>query len=221
MKKLLLLTCFGFFGLGAIAQETESLTTGVYTVSATETILSWGSVEATGLETGNIARFTPFFNFGTQLHKDFSEKSGVYTGLMVRNVGIITDLNDSVRVKQRVYTVGIPVAYKVGDMDGNLFAVGLEAEFAINYKQKVYVNDEKSKSNIWFSDRTNIFLPSVFAEVKSKYGNYIRFKYYLTDFLQEGNQKVNVAGVDYNPTKSTMMYVSVGYMIKTRDFVKK
>lgn len=121
MKKLLLLTCFGFFGLHAMAQEAGTKTKEMYTVSATETILSWGNVEATGLETANIARFTPFINFGTQLHLDFSEKSGFYTGLTVRNVGIITDLNDSVRVKQRVYTLGIPVAFKAGDMAGNLW----------------------------------------------------------------------------------------------------
>jgi len=223
MKKIVLFASLAVFSFNAISQEisTAEKTREMYTVSATETILSWGNVESAGLETANIARFTPFINFGTQLHMDFSEKSGFYTGLTVRNVGIITNLNDSVRVKQRVYTVGIPVAFKVGDMDGNLFAAGFEAEFAINYKQKVFVNEEKSKSNIWFSDRTNIFLPSVFAEVKSKYGNYIRFKYYLTDFLQEGNQKVNVSGVDYNPTRSTMMYVSVGLMMRNLEIVRK
>jgi hypothetical protein len=221
MKKLLLLTCLGFFGLQVMAQEAGTKTKEMYTVSATETILSWGNVESAGLDIKNIGRFTPFLNFGQQLHFDFNEKSGFYTGLTVRNVGIISELNDSVRVKQRVYTVGIPVAFKAGDMDGNLFAAGFEAEFAMNYKQKVFVNDEKSKSNIWFSDRTNIFLPSVFAEVKSKYGNYIRFKYYLTDFLQEGNQKVNVDGVDFNPTRSTMMYVSVGLMMRNLEIVKK
>lgn len=221
MKKSLLVIFLGFFGIQVMAQETATKTKEMYTVSSTETILSWGNVESAGLDIKNIGRFTPFINFGQQLHYDFSETSGVYTGFSVRNVGIITELNDSVRVKQRVYTIGIPVAYKVGDMDGNLFAAGFEAEFAINYKQKVFVNDEKSKSNIWFGDRTNIFLPSVFAEVKSKYGNYIRFKYYLTDFLQEDNQTVNVAGVDFNPTKSTMMYVSVGLMLRNLDIVKK
>lgn len=223
MKKIILFAAFAVFSFNAISQEisTAAKTKEIYTVSATETILSWGNVESAGLGIKNIGRFTPFLNFGQQLHFDFNEKSGFYTGLSVRNVGIITELNDSVRVKQRVYTVGIPVAFKVGDMDGNLFAAGFEAEFAINYKQKVFVNDEKSKSNIWFSDRTEIFLPSVFAEVKSKYGNYIRFKYYLTDFLQEGNQKVNVAGVDFNPTRSTMMYVSVGLMMRNLEIVKK
>ena len=219
MKKLLLLTFFLGLGLSLHAQETT--TENWYTVATSETILSFGNVKATGLETANIARFTPFFNFGTQFHKDFSKKSGFYTGLMLRNVGIITDLNDSVRVKQRVYTLGIPVAVKFGDMNGNLAAIGIDNEFAINYKQKTYVNDEKSKTNIWFSDRTKIYLPSVFAEFKSKSGNYIRFKYYLTDFLEPANQKVNVAGVTYSPTQSTMMYVSVGYAIKSRELVKK
>lgn len=219
MKKLLLSFFLISSSISLYAQE-ES-TKNWYAVTASETILSWGSVEATGLETKNIGRFTPFINFSTQFHKDFSDKSGFYTGLAVRNVGIITELNDSVRVKQRVYTIGIPIAAKFGDMKGNLAAIGFENEFAINYKQKVYVNEEKSKSNIWFSDRTKIYLPSVFAEFKSKTGNYIRFKYYLTDFLESDNQKINVAGVDYVPTKSNMMYVSVGYAIKSRDIIKK
>ncbi len=219
MKKIALLIFF--LGWGASLRAQEATTNNWYTVATSETILSWGSVEANGLETANIARFTPFFNLGTQLHKDFNGKAGFYTGLMIRNVGIITDLNDSVRIKQRVYTLGIPVAFKFGDMNGNLGAIGIDNEFALNYKQKVYVNDEKSKSNIWFSDRTKIYLPSVFAEFKSKSGNFIRFKYYLTDFLEPSTQKVNVSGVNYTPTQSTMMYVSVGYAIKSRELTKK
>jgi hypothetical protein len=217
-QKLLIILLLGLSS-SLFAQETTE--NNWYSVSTTETILSWGSVEATGLQTGNIARLTPFINFGLQLHKDFSSKSGFYTGLALRNVGIITDLNDSVRVKQRVYTLGIPVAVKFGDMKGNLGAIGIDNEFAVNFKQKVFTNEEKAKTNIWFSDRTKFYLPSVFMEFKAKTGNYIRFKYYLTDFLEPDNQKVNVAGVNFNPTQSTMMYVSVGYMIKNREFVKK
>ena len=84
-------------------------------------------------------------------------------------------------------------------MQGTNIAIGAEAEFAIAYKQKVYENDEKSKSSEWFSDKTNIFLPSTFAEIRSKQGGYIRFKYYLTDFLQENNQKTNVPNLSYKP----------------------
>lgn len=219
MKKLLLVALFLGFGLSLFAQEKTNK--NWYGVGASETILSFGSVENNGEDLSNVVRFSPFINFSSLFHKDFSEKSGFYTGLSIRNVGMINDVNDSVRVKQRVYTLGIPIAIKFGDMNGNLGAIGFENEFALNYKQKVYVNEAKSKSNIWFSDRTKIYLPSVFVEFKGKMGNYIRFKYYLTDFLETDNQKLNVAGVDYSPTRSTLFYVSTGLMLKNFDIYKK
>ncbi len=219
MKKLLLTALFLSLGFSIYAQETTGK--NWYRTSSSETILSFGSVENNGQDLSNVVRFSPVINFGAQFHKDFSEKAGFYTGLSLRNVGMINDVNDSVRVKQRVYALGIPIAFKFGDMKGNLGAIGFENEFALNYKQKVYVNDEKSKSNIWFSDRTKIYLPSVFVEFKSKMGNYIRFKYYLTDFLEQDNQKLNVAGVDYTPTRSTLFYVSTGIMLRNFDMYKK
>ncbi|WP_438967316.1 hypothetical protein [Flavobacterium sp.] len=217
MKKILLVALSCTLSFSLLAQETPPISK-VYTVSTGETILSFGILEAEPLETNTVARFTPFFNFGQQLHYDFSDKSGIYTGLNLRNVGMINDLNDSVRIKQRTYNLGIPIAFKMGDMEGLQFAAGFEAEFAIAYKQKVYVNGEKRKSSAWFDDRTNIFLPSVFAEFKNKEGNFIRFKYYLSDYLQTDNQQINVPGVDFRPTSSQMFYVSIGYAIKNRDF---
>lgn len=71
----------------------------------------------------------------------------MYTGFGIRYVGMINDLNDSVRVKQRTYNVGIPVAVKFGNMNSWQGALGFEAEFAVAYKQKVYVNGEKRKSS--------------------------------------------------------------------------
>lgn len=217
MKKFLLIALSCTLSFALLAQEGPSAKKP-YTVSTGETILSFGILEAEPLETSTVARFTPFFNFGQQVHFDFSEKSGFYTGLNIRNVGMINDLNDSVRVKQRTYNLGIPVAFKFGDMEGLQVAAGFEAEFAIAYKQKVYVNGEKRKSSAWFDDRTNIFLPSLFAEFKNKEGNFIRFKYYLSDYLQTDNQQINVPGVDYRPTSSQMFYVSIGYAIRNMDF---
>jgi hypothetical protein len=220
MRNIVFVCLLLFSGNLAVAQDL-STTSSWYMVSASETILSWGNIESPGLDTKNVARFAPFINFGHLLHRDFNQKTGFYTGVAVRNVGIITGLNDSIRLKQRVYTVGIPIAFKYGDMKGNLVAAGFDNEFAVNYKQKKYVNDEKSTTNVWFSDRTNIYLPSIFAELKSKKGNYIRFKYYLTDFLKEGNQSLNEPGVAYAPSQSTMMYISVGYMVKTRELINR
>ena len=184
-----------------------------YWLSTSELILSGAKVESNGMDLGNIVRFSAFFHAGQQVHFDFSNKAGFYTGVSLRNVGMINDLNDTVRIKQRVYTVGIPAAFKVGNMSGTNLALGAEAEFAFAYKQKVFVNNEKAKTTEWFSDRTNIFLPSAFAEIRTKQGGYIKFKYYLTDFLAEGKQKVNVTNVSYNPTKSQMFYLSFGYAL--------
>ncbi|MFC3879055.1 hypothetical protein ACFOSV_02655 [Algoriphagus namhaensis] len=217
MKKLLLSFFCLVLAQAAFAQEsTAQGSTNIYTMSTGETILSFGIVDAEPLNTGTVARFTPFFNFGQQLHFDFSPSFGIYTGLNVRNVGMITDLNDSVRVKQRTYNLGLPIAFKIGDVEGWRFSAGFEAEIAFAYKQKVYVNGEKRKSSSWFDDRVEIFQPSVFAEIVGKDGNFIRFKYYLNDFLT-ANQQINVPGVEYNPTRSSMFYVSIGYAIKNKN----
>ena len=186
----------------------------IYTQSVSELIFSWGKVEAAPLNPTSVVRFSCFFHVGQQLHVDFNEHTGFYTGLLLRNVGIINNLNDTVKIKQRVYTIGIPAAFKFGNMEGTYAAVGLEGEFAIAYKQKVFVNDEKSKTTIWFSDRTNIFLPSAFAEIRIRRGTFLKFKYYLTDFLRPGNQHVNVPGIVYTPTKSQMAFVSIGYAFR-------
>ena len=217
MKKLLLSFFCLVLAQASFAQESSPQgSTNIYTMSTGETILSFGIVDAEPLNTGTVARFTPFFNFGQQLHFDFSPNFGIYTGLNVRNVGMITDLNDSVRVKQRTYNLGLPIAFKIGDVEGWRFSAGFEAEIAFAYKQKVYVNGEKRKSSAWFDDRVEIFQPSVFAEIVGKDGNFIRFKYYLNDFLTT-NQQINVPGVEYNPTRSSMFYVSIGYAIKNKN----
>lgn len=218
MKKILLASLCFLLTQVVSAQGSDSSegSANIYTVSTGETILSFGIVDAEPLNTGTVARFTPFFNFGQQLHFDFSENFGIYTGLNLRNVGMITDLNDSVRVKQRTYNLGIPIAFKIGQVEGWRFSGGFEAEFAFAYKQKVYVNGEKRKSSGWFDDRVEIFQPSVFAEIVGKEGNFIRFKYYLTDYLS-ADQQINVEGVNYNPTRSSMFYISLGYAIKNKQ----
>lgn len=223
MKKVVLLVVAAACSMQVKAQTSSG--SKPYLSTSSELIFSWGNVEAKSLGSSNypnaILRFTCFLHIQEQIHFDMSNKAGIYAGLSIRNVGIINDLNDSVKIKQRVYTAGIPVALKLGNMNGTYLALGAEAEFALNYKQKVFVHDEKHKTNIWFSDRTNIFLPSAFVEVHTSQNLYLKFKYYLTDFLVADKQQVNVAGVSYVPTKSQMMYISIGACIPDRKFNKE
>ena len=221
MKKLPLLFIACTLYINSNAQESTP-SKPYYFSSCSELIFSFGNVESKPLEPSNIVRFSCFLHLAEQFHYNFNQSLGFYTGLSLRNVGLINDLNDTIKVKQRVYTLGLPLALKFGNMEKETYGtVGVEGELALNYKQKVFVNDEKTKSNIWFSNRTNLFLPSVFAEVKFKNGFYLKFKYYLTDFLTEDKQKINVSGVEYNPTESQMMYVGLGFVIRDKNLNKK
>ncbi len=222
MKRILVTALTTLFCAGVFGQSVAIDTTApaekkkAYWLSTSELILSGANVENKGVKLDNIVRFSAFFHAGQQVHFDFSENAGFYTGISLRNIGMINDLNDSVRIKQRVYTLGVPAAFKLGNMKGFHIALGAEAEFAIAFKQKVFVNDEKSKTTEWFSDRTNIFLPSTFAEIRTKQGGYIKFKYYLSDFLVEGKQKVNGTTETFVPNKSQLFYVSFGYALNSK-----
>src|SRR5215471_17384958 len=154
-----------------------------YLASAGEVIFSYGKV------TGNdslkaIVRFAPFFNYQEQIHYDFNNNFGVYSGLGIRNVGLISHYNNGqVIIKERSYALGLPLALKIGQMNGIKLDVGAEAELMFAYKRKIEIGSDKTKFSQWFSSNVNIFNPSLFAEVSFKGGEYVRFKYYLDDFL--------------------------------------
>ncbi|MBL0343174.1 MAG: hypothetical protein IPP71_21280 [Bacteroidetes bacterium] len=79
------------------------------------------------------------------------------------------------------------------------------------------------KKSDWFSNKVNLFNPSVFLDINSGRGGYIRFKYYLNDFLVTDKQDVKLYGVkyDFRPTKSQMFYVAIGTSITQKSRSKK
>ena len=194
-----------------------------YWLSASEFIFSGGDVSATGgplgeeINVNSIVRFTCFFHLQEQFHYDFNDNIGIYTGLGIRNVGIINDLNDSIKAKQRVYSLGLPLALKLGSLPNKFYvALGAEVELFFHYKQKVFYDDEKFKKSEWFSDKVNLVNPSVFLDIHSGRGAYVRFKYYLLDFLVEDKQDIKIFGnpYPYRPESSKMFYVAIGTTIK-------
>src|SRR3954469_7046220 len=162
-----------------------------YTMSASELIFSGGEVKSGGKTLDNVIRFSAFLHFQQQFHYNFNNTFGLYTGFGLRNVGFINRINISdslgdVTVKQRSYSLGVPLALKIGNMKKGVFlALGAEAELMFAYKQKILYNDQKYKYDKWFSDKVNIINPSVFADIRFKQGSYIRVKYYLLDFLKD------------------------------------
>lgn len=220
-----------------------------YSKSAAEYIFSWGNVDDpqssvnglnASIDADPVVRFSAFFNSQQQFHFDFSNSFGLYTGIGVRNIGFINTFNDSnattpgsdgfrisdVKVKQRQYALGIPLALKLGSMSKNFYvAVGAELELFFNYKQKVFYNDSKQKYSEWFSSRSNLLNPSFFAEVNFPKGQFIRFRYYLNDFLKENSKGIDVSSAGskllYDSSPSELMYISIGTAIDWDDVFKK
>jgi len=214
MKKLLryfYLATFALFAANAHAQS------DVYTVSSGELIFSQSQASFTkeftdqyssALIVGQNVRFTLFFHIGQYLHLDFNDRVGVFTGLGIRNVGMITHerlpnlggneidgynpLGDytNYNIVKRQYLLGLPIALKIGSFSKHFyFFGGGEIEWAFNYKQKYWTDQnfdrsgEKVKFNEWFANQTPDFMPSVFGGIQFPGGMNLRFKYYLNDFL--------------------------------------
>ena len=196
----------------------------IYTAAAEEFIFSLGHVETDTPQLKNVVRFSGFFHFQEQVHFDFSNSFGIYSGLCLRNIGLITHTAEGYKIKERSYSLGVPLAIKVGDFKNRFHvAVGGEAEMMFAWKRKIFVRDTKIKNSKWFSDNVNIFNPSVFAEVKFYKGQYIRVKYYLLDFLNYQGLTIPdatlPAGYKFLPDygKSSQLFsVSIGTVISKR-----
>ena len=97
-------------------------------------------------------RFSPVVNIQNWLNYDKSEKLGFFTGLSLRNVGFIYDVDETTRKKYRTYNVGIPVGVKIGNLSDKFLFFGYELEIPVHYKEKTFVNEDKAeKKNYWFT----------------------------------------------------------------------
>ncbi len=252
-KKIYLLVIIGL-GLINIPLKAQK----VYTESSGELIFSTSQAsftqefsdkyEGANLMSNNV-RFTCFFHVAQYLHYDFSNNAGIFSGLGIRNIGMITDetlpqqvANGNAEVPyagykiiRRQYTLGLPLALKVGAFDKHIFFYsGGEYEMAFHFKEKYWTGTEdrsgtKSKDTEWFSSQTPTFLPSVFGGIQFPYGLNVKFKYYMTDFLNhdyKGNGN-SVAGATYDISdqsryeESNMFYVSLSWQFNAGDMMDK
>lgn len=218
MKNLI---CIGLLMLATLGFQQAKAQSKVYHSAGGELIFSYGNV-TTGedIKIRSLPRFTGFFHFQSLWNYDPADAVGFYSGVSMRNVGIITEPTDSTKLKQRSYALGVPLGIKIGSMDKKFFVfAGGEAEIMFHYKQKEFVNGKKvEKFGEWFSERTNMFNPSVFAGVQLPGGMNIKFKYYLFDFLNQDYAET-VGGDRVKPyagLSSQMMYVSIGFNVHKR-----
>jgi hypothetical protein len=211
----------------------------IYLSTGGEIILSGADMNFNGTDVNTNMRFTLFFHLQTQLNFDLSNNVGLYTGLAIRNVGLIMEdyyqnvgydvdqtdpnYNKNTKIKHRSYALGFPIAIKLGSFDDNFFVYGgAEYEWMFHYKQKKFIDGEKYKFTQWNSDRVNTWIPSWFVGLQFPGGINLKFKYYMNDFLNKDfvGQDFGV-DVDYSQFESTgIWYISFSTMIKWSTFRK-
>ena len=236
MKNLFIVTtCFLVITLKAQEKQNAPAAKKTYWASVSELIFSaadLGNVRIYDANTvyvqqpeGSLAnpipRFSAFFHAAQQFHVNFARFAGVYTGLGIRNIGMINNLNDTLRIKQRAYGISIPLAIKLGNMEKRSYlSLGAEAEYMFHYKQKVFVGegrgDKDNKSSEWFSNRVNAFNPGVFVEFNFGKSGYFRLKYYLNDFLNSSARqdfKVGSKEMFFTSDRSTLFSMTFGKVV--------
>lgn len=212
----------------------------IYHSNGGEVIFSGADVNFNGVNVNTNIRFTLFFHAQHHLNLDLTDNIGLFTGIGIRNVGLITEdlyqnvgfsdidtehpnWNKSTKVKRRSYSLGFPLALKVGSFSNNFFLfAGGEYEWMFHYKQKLFIDDNKTKFTEWTSDRVNPWVPSLFAGVQFPQGFRLKFKYYMDDFLNTSFTGTDFGqDVDYSQFESTgMWYVSVAFFINKKQIQK-
>lgn len=219
-------------GSAVTAQETDSTETNeidirkltdskVYFSSGTDAALFQSSIfsrpgRSSGLST---LRFSYVINMGLNLNFDASKHFSVYAGVNIKNIGFIDKIKDST-VKHRVYTVGIPVGFRIGNLlKRNYIVLGGGVDFPFNYREKGFIQrGHKQKFNEWFSDRTETVMPYLFAGFSVNPGLVIKAQYYLSNFMNpdytQGALKP-YAGYDTH-----LIMIGVGYDIHYKHLTR-
>ncbi len=181
----------------------------VYATTGGEMIFSFATIDNNGNESGNIMRWSPVFNFQTYGNYDINKNIGFIFGASVRNVGFIYNVpGTSTKKKFRNYNVGIPIGFKVGNLDKFFLFGGYEIEFPINYKEKTFINEQKTKFNVRFSKRVPSYYHTAFIGVQFPYGVSLKFKYYISEFFNQ-NYTENDGNQPYKGLKANVFYFSL------------
>lgn len=185
-------------------------------------------------------RFTLFLHIQQWANFDINNNFGFIAGASIRNIGFIVEdyyqnvgfsniedtdpnWNKNTKIKRRSYALGFPVGFKIGDFEKNYyFYAGGEYEWMFHYKQKQFIDGNKTKFTEWGSNRVNPWNPSLFAGMQFPGGFNLKFRYYMKDFLNT-DFKGNDFGrpVDYSEFQSTgIWYISLGIMLNTKQIKK-
>lgn len=147
-------------------------------------------------------RFTGIVNIGVNFHYDMNKRFGLFTGLGLKNLGLIEKSKGNPTVF-RIYSIGAPIGIKVGDLRNRNFVFGGGGiDFPFHFKVK-----GRGTGGIyseWFSDMTPHIMPYVFLGISFDPGIIIKGQYYPTNFF-------NVNYEDYKNGTGPLIKPLAGY----------
>ena len=208
-----------FLAIGTLFFANSYSQDRIYAESSNEIIFSFADVVYNGQSLATPTRFSMFFHAGNNVHFDLNDNVGIYSGYGLRNIGFITEDN-GVKMKRRTYSLGIPLALKLGVFSQKFFVYGGGSyEMFFHYKQKQFIDGNKEKYSEWFSDRTDRFAPSFFAGIQFPKGINLKFKYYPNDFLNRSFAGRDFGeNVDYsNYSKTNLFYIGLSFNFNPED----
>jgi len=221
IKSLLILMLFTVFTISSTYSQENRKS---YTSTSLEMIFSFADIQVEGVNTKNILRWAPVLNIQYIYNYDAKDNFGVFTGIDMKNLGFIWENEQGEKWKHRVYALGVPVGFKFGNLNSGMFLYGgAELEYAFNYKQKYFLNGTKEEKDVyWFTDRVNIFQGSLMLGVNFPHGFNIKFKYYLTDLMNQDYEAYDENGDKYKPyesmTSSQVFFISLSFNMFHRDY---
>ena len=208
------------YGKGADSLRTENIYRKFYFASSLDGgILSTAFISKTqnnitNNSTGTL-RFSFILNTGFTYNLNFNKNIGMLTGIDIKNIGFIEKTGD-LTTKRRVYTVGVPLAVKLGDMakKGSYVLIGGGIDVPVNYKEKSFTdrNSKLTKFNEWFSQRTAQVMPYIFAGLKVRRGWNLTLQYYPGNFMNSSYKDVNGVTL-YNGYEARIAFFSAGYSL--------
>ena len=237
MKKLILAAIFGAFLISSDLTGQMIYRSGGGEIIFSQANVQFAPTPTTTVDVNTNLRFTLFLHIQQFLNLDPTDWLGFYTGVAIRNVGLITEdlyqnvgfidvdqnnanWNKNTKIKRRSYSLGFPLAVKLGAINKHYFIyAGGEYEWMFHYKQKMFIDGNKVKYTEWFSDRVNTWVPSVFAGMQFPGGVNLKFKYYLDNFLNPGFTGTDFGqAVDYSRFESTgIWYVSLAFVLNKKQ----
>lgn len=189
-------------------------------------IFSLATVEMDGRTVNPILRWSPVFNFGTNVNWNFANSAGMFVGWNVRNIGLITRdsaLQDD-RFKRRVYMLGVPFGLKFGDMGKDrFFYFGGEVGFPFHYKEKFFPDGnrkDKVRTREWFSERPTQLTTAAFAGFHFKKRFSLKAQYFFNNFFNQDYATTNAQGQAVRPYanySANIFFITFGYDFKVRS----